>query len=285
MRNDPYPSFRLDQWTTLRLQLLWAYEKEMMDSGSKGGSNYSFQSVLLVKRGWARAGGSETNALYATKGEWLFLPQGPRWQRFSPDCVVLSIGFRFQLPTGEAIFDEGLPVKVNAVDFPRLEREANRVMHAMRKHIGLGFYLQKEIINMRDFLTAQNALRLFLIEIATAFHAKGVSHRIMSHENPHLLRAFEVIEGGVSSGREVARRIGISLTQLDRLMVAETGYTVHGQLELRRLQLAQDALQANAASLKSIAYDLGFCSPSHFHSWFKKRQGMTPSEYRERAVW
>lgn len=285
MKDVPYPSFRLDQWTALRLQLLWAYEKEMESASSKRALFYSFQSALLVKQGWAKAGKQEANAVKANEGEWLILPQGCRWQSFSSDSVALSIGFRFQLPTGEAVYDEGLPVRVRTQDFPKLEREANRAMRAMRRHIGLGFYLRKQMVNMRDFLTAQNALRFFLIELAEVFHAQGAHPRIMSHENPHVLKAFEFIESGGQSGAEVARLVGISLTQLDRLMVAETGYTVHGQLELRRLQLAQDALQADATPLKTIAYDLGFCSPSHFHSWFKKRQGMTPSQYRERTVW
>ncbi|MFP4068603.1 MAG: helix-turn-helix domain-containing protein [Opitutales bacterium] len=157
-----YPNYRLKQWSTLRMQLLWGYEREMSAVGP-GEGHYNFQSALLLRRGWGQAGASRRSSLKATAGDWLVLGQGARWQQFSADCVVLSIGFRFQLPTGEPIYERGLPVCFAADASPRL---------------------------------------------------------------------------------------------------------------------AQDALMAQAASLKSIAYDLGFSSPSHFHSWFKRRSGQTPTACR-----
>ena len=288
-KSDVYPRFRLNQWLTLRLQLLWAYEKTMDPGANLTRDGFTFQSALLVRKGWAHAGRTEADSLRAEPGQWLFLGQGRRWQSFSPGCVLFSIGFRFQLPTGEAVFDEGFPLRVDAQDCPRLEREGLKVMRSINKHVGLGYYQGERTIDMRDYMLSQNALRLFLIELARVFAARSLPQRRMGEHSDHVLRALDIIQGmppgTVMKSAEVARRAGLSQTHLDRLMAVETGHTIHQQIELRRLQLAQDALQAQTASLKSIAYDLGFCSPSHFHSWFRKRQGMTPAQFRQRNAW
>lgn len=272
----------------MRLQLLWAYEKSMLGVVSPSGTSYSFQSALLVLKGWAEAGESPSRHKRATQGQWLILRQGPRWQRFSDDAVVLSIGFRFQLPTGEAIYDENFPVKVESSDWPGLERAAGRVMSSMKKHVSLSFFPRQQVVNMRDFLLSQSALRLFLIELADIFQAEGVRPRTMSQGNTHVLDALEIIDhippGKTMTAQDIAAQTGITLTHMDRLMVAETGHTVHKQLEMRRLVLAQDALLANTASLKSIAYDLGFCSPSHFNHWFRKNHGQTPLQFRQHSA-
>ncbi|MBC2595275.1 helix-turn-helix transcriptional regulator [Ruficoccus amylovorans] len=284
------PCFRLSQWVTLRLQLLWAYEKSMGDVSTSGeGDSYGFQSALLVKKGWGKAGVDRASALRAGPGQWLILGQGRRWQSFSADCVLLSIGFRFQYPTGEAVFEEGFPVLADGAEFPQLEREALRAMRLVKKHVGLGFYQGERQVSMRDYLLTQNALRLFLIELAGVFAARGIGVPDMNDLSPHVLRALEVIQNMPPAqpmkSAEVARLAGLSQTHLDRLLVVETGHTIHQQIELRRMQLAQDALQDRAASLKSIAYGLGFCSPSHFHSWFRRRQGVTPQQFRQRSSW
>ncbi|QYY36690.1 AraC family transcriptional regulator [Ruficoccus sp. ZRK36] len=284
------PNFRLSQWVTLRLQLLWVYEKAMVkEATSTSQSEYGFQSALLVHKGWALAGESESGARRAGPGQWLFLRQGKRWQRFSADCELLSIGYRFQYPTGEAVYDEGLPLVVDAADCLQLEREARKVLRTVKRHIGLGFYLGERVVDMRAYLLTQNAFRLFLVELAEVYAAEGLSRRDLREPSQYVLRALDLIQG-VPSGRsvksaDIAHAAGLSQTHLDRLMVQDTGHTVHQQIELRRLQLAQDALQAGAVPLKTIAYDLGFCSPSHFHSWFRKRQGVTPAQFRRRNVW
>lgn len=284
MTSSIYPRFRLDQWTTLRLQLLWAYRKliETADKPQHPG-HFPFHTAALVCEGWAEAQHEGTRRIRANAGQWLVLRQGLRWQRFSKDCELLSIGFRFQLPTGEAVFDEGFPLRFASADHPGLEREAWRVLRHVRKSIGEGYYLRQQMVDMREYLLAQNALRLFLLELAGVFHACGIRQRTMSPGNPHVLRVLDIIEhlptGQSVTGASIAKQVGLTITHLDRLMLAQTGHTVHQQIELRRIQRAQDALLARASSLKAIAYDLGFSSPSHFHRWFKKTHNMTPLQY------
>ncbi|MFQ9937062.1 MAG: helix-turn-helix domain-containing protein [Parasutterella excrementihominis] len=48
----------------------------------------------------------------------------------------------------------------------------------------------------------------------------------------------------------------------------------------RRLGLAENLLKENKLSIKQISYSVGFKTPAHFSTAFKKRHEMTPSEYR-----
>jgi len=112
---------------------------------------------------------------------------------------------------------------------------------------------------------------------------------VVEQEHPKVLDALEIIDSALSlpgfspkNASDIANELKISQTHLDRLMIQETGLTLYQQIEARRFQKAQDALIANESSLKVIAYDLGFSSPSHFISWFKQRQGITPLQYRKR---
>ncbi|MDR1284311.1 MAG: AraC family transcriptional regulator [Opitutaceae bacterium] len=291
MSDSPFPVYRLDQWTTLRLQLLWAYERHMGEATSPlAAGSYSFQTALLIKEGWAEAGDSRASLKRVEAGQWLVLRQGRRVQRFGQDCVLLSVGFRFQLPTGEAVFDQGFPLRIRDADYPALQRTARRVLKEMRYHVGEGFFLRKQSLDMKHYLLSQNALRLFLIELAGVFHAEGLRPQLLRQQHPRVSEALEIIDNALASSgappkaADIARRAGLSMTHLDRLMVAGTGHTVHQFVDARRVCLAQDALLAGGSTLKAIAYNLGFSSPSHFNSWFRQRQGETPLRYRNRNL-
>ena len=278
------PEYRLEQWMTLRMQLLWAYERCMERKAVPDVGNYGFQSALFIRDGWIEAGASEAGARRAEAGEWLILEQGRRWQRFSPDCQLLSIGFRFQLPTGEAVYDNGLPLLVEGRMSADLLLRAAEVLHEMDRRIGLGYFPYDRMVGLRDYLSVQNVFRGFLMELAEVFSAaKCTAHRL-NEKNPHVSKAFSEMEkipaGARRTAGQLAERVGISLPHLDRLMVADTGATVHEQMERRRLATAEDALQSHAVSLKAIAFQLGFSSPSHFSSWFKKHRGVSPGKFR-----
>jgi len=275
----------------MRLQLLWAYQKSMDLPQSVSNQTYHFQTAALVLQGWAEVGHQPSDRLRAEAGQWLVFKQGKRWQQFSPDCELLSIGYRFQLPTGEAFYDEGLPLAFSASDHPALEREGRKVLRLMEQYVGAGFLLSKQVIDMRHYLLSQNALRSFLIELASILHTYGIRPQSMRQEDPRVVRALEIINssainelGQAASHRTVARDVGLSPTHLDRLMVAETGRTLFQHIDTRRFRTAQDALLADQDSIKAIAYALGFSSPAHFTSWFKKRTGHTPLQFRKKGT-
>jgi AraC-like DNA-binding protein len=78
------------------------------------------------------------------------------------------------------------------------------------------------------------------------------------------------------SSRELARFLGISQRQLQRIFRARLGCTPQAFLREERLQAAERLLHS-ASSVKEVAYALGFCQQSQFSRDFKERFGRRPS--------
>lgn len=80
---------------------------------------------------------------------------------------------------------------------------------------------------------------------------------------------------------EIARRIGISLRQLERLFTTEFGRTPGGVYkELRLAQARQDVI-AGRRPLNEIAWDYGF-EPPQFAKAYRQTFGLLPSDDRRR---
>jgi AraC family transcriptional regulator, transcriptional activator of the genes for pyochelin and ferripyochelin receptors len=58
--------------------------------------------------------------------------------------------------------------------------------------------------------------------------------------------------------------------------------TLFGYLTERRLHLASQYLQDTEETVAEIAHRMGYSSPQHFHTQFKKHFGLTPNEWRSR---
>lgn len=80
----------------------------------------------------------------------------------------------------------------------------------------------------------------------------------------------------------MARHASLSPYYFTRLFSAETGFTPHQYLIATRINYAKYLLQSGEMSVKEIAFASGFHSESGFCSTFRKREGLTPGEYRSR---
>ena len=75
---------------------------------------------------------------------------------------------------------------------------------------------------------------------------------------------------------DIARDSGYSATHLCEVFRAETGMTIHRYLNRLRLLVALEGLEG-APSLSRLAYQVGFSSPSHFATAFRREFGHPPS--------
>lgn len=105
--------------------------------------------------------------------------------------------------------------------YPDLKRSAQKVLAELRRRIGEGYFLRHKQLNMEDFLLSQNALRLFLIQLAKVFHAEGLRVPAMEQQHPKVTEALEVIDHLLASPQQktqaikVAKKVSLSLTHLD----------------------------------------------------------------------
>lgn len=103
----------------------------------------------------------------------------------------------------------------------------------------------------------------------TAFYIQDVLQYIAEHYYEHI------------DANTIAYRFLISRSKLDRDFKQFTGVTIHGFLDMCRLNQAKMLLVLRSdMSVSSIATACGFTSETYFFPFFKKNVGMTPAEYR-----
>lgn len=82
---------------------------------------------------------------------------------------------------------------------------------------------------------------------------------------------------------QIAGRSNLSPYYFTRIFTSETGMTPHQYLIAIRLNSAKYLLRTNSMSIKEIAFASGFNSESSFCATFRKREKLTPSEYRAKT--
>jgi AraC-like DNA-binding protein/mannose-6-phosphate isomerase-like protein (cupin superfamily) len=80
-----------------------------------------------------------------------------------------------------------------------------------------------------------------------------------------------------------ARDVGVSPNHLNRLLRQQTGLTFRQLLIQRRIELAKTLLRLGDESCTEIAMTCGFGDSNYFARLFRRKTGVTPTEFRRRA--
>ena len=84
-----------------------------------------------------------------------------------------------------------------------------------------------------------------------------------------------------SSPEEIAAQLGLSYSWFRRTFKDYTGISpAQYQIQLRLIK-AKELLSQTTLNITEIAYQLHFENGGQFSTFFKKREGLTPKEYRE----
>ena len=89
----------------------------------------------------------------------------------------------------------------------------------------------------------------------------------------------ENVSGNIDP-EELAMRLNISYSWFRRVFKEYTGYAPAKYFQELKLRKAKQMLVGTSQSVKEISFFLGFQSTEYFFSFFKKRTGLTPLEYR-----
>ncbi len=80
----------------------------------------------------------------------------------------------------------------------------------------------------------------------------------------------------------MAEKLLVSQRYLSDTLKKETGKTTTEHLQLYLIDKAKNILLNPNKSVSEVAYELGFEYPQYFSRLFKKKEGLSPSEYREK---
>ena len=84
------------------------------------------------------------------------------------------------------------------------------------------------------------------------------------------------------SPEALSMEVDLSVSKLQAGLKHMTGYSLYAYQEQVRIRRAKSLLEDSNKPLRVIAGAIGFKTHSHFGEVFKKLNGITPSEYRNR---
>lgn len=114
---------------------------------------------------------------------------------------------------------------------------------------------------------------------------KELSTDLLSQFNKQLTTYFEsgqLQENGIPNIENIATKMNVSQRYLSDTLKKETGKSTTEHLHLYLIGEAKNSLLEPSKSISEIAYELGFEYPQYFSRLFKKKEGITPKEYREK---
>ncbi|GAB4323253.1 MAG: AraC family transcriptional regulator [Bacteroidales bacterium] len=113
---------------------------------------------------------------------------------------------------------------------------------------------------------------------------RELSNNLLEQFNRYLEDYFEsgqFQEKGIPGIEQIAGELKVSQRYLSDALKKETGKTTLEHLQLYLINEAKNMLLQPAKSVAEVAYDLGFEYPQYFSRLFKKKEGVSPTRYRE----
>ena len=101
-------------------------------------------------------------------------------------------------------------------------------------------------------------------------------HHTLSYIRKHLDSHLDV--------NMLADQACMSKDHFIRVFKKETGETPNAYITKRKMEKAELALVTSDLSIKSIAQLIGYSDYSYFNRVFKQNSGITPLQYREKAL-
>ncbi|MGE9295797.1 MAG: helix-turn-helix domain-containing protein [Puniceicoccales bacterium] len=229
-----------------------------------------------------------SQVIEAKPGQWLFLKSQKMVQHFSRGAYIWSIRFMFRQRTGGDVFRRQRNLLIEAADYPEVESSAADLLKSCEPWQPAHSMLvtQRDIPVEKHFLIQAAFARWISVYTATMLSLGAqlnpretndarVSNALVWIDHFSMKQEFR--EGNL------AMACGLSVNQLCRLFKRDLGLTPYDYYEKRRLEEAHTYLRDSSAPVKEIAFELGFNSLSGFSNWFRKKEGLSPREFRRAA--
>ncbi|MEN8203118.1 MAG: AraC family transcriptional regulator [Bacteroidota bacterium] len=235
---------------------------------------------------------SEHQILYITRGSGFFEAEGPIKKRIKAGDVFMlfpGIWHRFK-PTRQTGWDEYW-VEFDGDLLKHIQ--ISEILNPNQPVLELGVHseLSEHFIEIIEIIKEQKPgfqhmatgylfqifAQIFAIRKYNRFEGKPIENQIERAK----LHISENLDKTISQ-TEIASEVGLSYSLYRKKFSEYTGFSpcqYHIQLRLNR---AKDLLRRGDNTPIEIARDLGFSSTDYFYRIFKKKVGMTPSEYRKR---
>ena len=123
--------------------------------------------------------------------------------------------------------------------------------------------------------------------LATFIYANRTAEDIEEESSPVVRRAINYLGKNLHKKltlNKLAAEVGYSPTYLSTLFRKETNYSPIAYFSHLKILKACEFLDYTNMKVKEISFNLGYTDPYYFTKDFKKKMGMSPRQYRNRAL-
>lgn len=274
----------LENWKNLHTELIWAYEGPVEEYPNCRYPD-SPSVAWLIRKGTVKLSFASHQEVHRAD-RWVFPRAEEGWQEFSSDADILSIRFIAQWHTGDLFFDRSKSISVQADKLPNLTKSSKQLVRSINFHFpGISDLLRYAPGTPERHFEFQYELSKWMLAYTQAMRELGMEPHVVEQLDDRVRKALNYMETHNRSRppdeKKIADFVGISVTHLNRLFHQSLGKTPVRYWEDKRIQTAEYSLRESSKSVKTIAYDLGFSSLSHFSSWTRKKFGKSPRELRK----
>ena len=279
---------RYIDWNNLHFALEWIYEASPAQRSSVGRHNFAGLSAWLIRRGGLTVSGGGVT-VEAGAGDWVFPPFDDDRRDFSADLQILSIRFRASWGGDNELFKEAVPHRCVSRDHPRLERAARQLLKVAGPRLTrFKDGMMRQPVDVARYVKIQRAFLGWTQEYLEVLEGLGVTlHQVRITDDrvrDAKVRLDSVpLNTAVREG-ELAKAVGISVAQLNRLFVKEVGVTPRVYFNERKFDYARRLLIHSATPIKQIGFELGHADQAGFTNWFRAKATVSPRAFRSGAM-
>jgi AraC-like DNA-binding protein len=282
----PQDKKRFDHWSSLHTQLVWVYDKEL-EAPTRYPSTWEYTSypipVWFIRKGWIKLHLKTGTETY-TAGTWVFPPQASGRQEIATNTHLVSIRFISDWPSGAHLFARPHTISFADDEAPVLSSATRQLIAAVNQEKTSPLPLDLEG-TFTQYLRLQPVFHAWLYAYYETLSARGIPPVTLSQLHEKTRIALLILQSHPLhepfQEQNLATKVGISISQLNKLFRKDLGFTPLTYWNKRRLLVAYSELSQKNQSIKSISYTLGFSSPSNFTRWFQRLAGTSPKEYRD----
>ncbi|KXX72371.1 AraC family transcriptional regulator [Flammeovirga sp. SJP92] len=145
----------------------------------------------------------------------------------------------------------------------------------------LEFYFDNPSLVNEDLLELKiKELVLLLIQTNNVSSVMELINDLYSPRTSQLKKVIELHTFSNLSLEELAKLCHLSLSSFKREFQKVYEETPSKYLSSQRIKKAKELLQSTSLPINEIAYDLGYNDPLYFTRIFKKKEGISPSQFR-----
>ncbi len=223
--------------------------------------------------------GSHNNILYS---------DGIEMEITNHSMQIETFGINFSKDAFIEIAQEGNPILQKLADQILAGRPAILAPNWRNNNLAIQSIIQ-EILHcpysdqLRSIFLYAKSLELLVLQ-ASLFDDSSPGYHPSKVDQEKLIAARDFLNQNLSQSptiKVLAQQVQLNEYKLKKGFKALFGSTVFGYLHQQRMAKAKQLLLGTDLLAKEIAYEIGYSSPQHFNTAFKKAFGHTPKSVRK----